>query len=394
MAGLAELFYDPRTGLSRVGFVTRARKLGFKPKEIADFLKEQETTQLNRDQTKPAYFPLWGRGPGSYQMDLMFDSNRTILNIINVNSRYLYSYLIKDKSLKSVLPALTDFLKVSKSRSPCNFLQSDNGSEFKNKSVSDLMKQNDVQQNFVDVKDHHGQGMVERVNQTLRRLFKLYEDAYKQSWTRGFKDLVWNYNHRVHSSIKEAPADADDESGLTQRQVQYEAAEKQFLKFKVGSLVRKRIQKSDAGFEKGRSQWSKETYTITAAHHHKLVLSDRSLVGHNDLQLITAVQKLPRTDLRVPTEVVKKRAKVVRDLRKEGLDVPKIKPREIPKIAQMKFGKKFYYGKVKQVSHDKFEVAFNNGKTETFTEDEVYSRRFPLTAADKKNYAKVLNSLK
>ena len=83
----------------------------------------------------------------------------------------------------------------------------------------------------------------------------------------------------------------------------------------------------------------------------------------------------------------------MRDLRKEGLDVQQIKTKEIPKIAQMKFGKKFYYGKLKQVSHDKYEVAFNNGKIETFTEDEVYSRRFPLTAADKKNYSKVLASL-
>ena len=391
---LSELFYDPKTGLSRTGFMARARKLGFKAKDIVDFLKSQEATQLNKDKTSSVYFPLWGRGPGSYQMDLMFIDQKTLLNVINVNSRFLYSYLLKDKSLASVVPALKKFITDSKARSECHFLQSDNGTEFKNNSIKELCKQNKIEQNFVEVKDHHGQGMVERVNQTLRRLFTVYEDAYKQTWVKGFTDLVWNYNHRVHSSIKEAPADADDDTGLEARQQQYNDAEAEFKKFKVGSVVRKRIRKSESGFDKGKVQWSSPTYTITAVHHHKLVLSDRTLVSHNDLQLITVVQKLARPDVRTPKEVVKKKAKVLRTLRKEGLDPVPEEPVVIPEIAQQKFGQKFYYGFVKQIAHDKYQVKFNNGKIEVFTAKEVHARRFPMTKADKKNEPRIKSYLK
>lgn len=321
---LHELFYDPRTGLSRNGFIKRATALGFKSKGIDEFLKKQEATQINKEATTQTYFPLWGRGAGSYQMDLMFADKRTILNIINVNSRFLYSYLLKDKSLKSVLPALAEFIEEAEERSPCMFLQSDNGKEFKNTKVKALLKEHEIEQNFVEVKDHRGQGMVERVNGTLRLLFKLYEDAFKQSWTVGFKDLVWNYNHRMHSSIKQAPADADDDAGLEARQKQYDEAQRELEKFKVGSQVRKRIVRSDAGFEKGKTQWSAHTFRIDGIVHNMCALSDRTLVSHNDLQLISGVESLKTTqslaELNAKREHEKKVAKHKRAMSREGLN--------------------------------------------------------------------------
>ena len=58
-------------------------------------------------------------------------------------------------------------------------------------------------------------------------------------------------------------------------------------------------------------------------------------------------------DTRTPTEVIKKKAKAVRAIRKEGLDPVPEEQIPIPEIAQQKFGQKFYYGFVKQIAHDK-----------------------------------------
>ena len=70
---LRELYYDPRQGLSSlVKFAAIAKKSGFTQKEVASFLAAQEVHQIHRERPKVSYFPNWGRGTGSYQIDLMF----------------------------------------------------------------------------------------------------------------------------------------------------------------------------------------------------------------------------------------------------------------------------------------------------------------------------------
>ena len=137
---------DPRyTGSA---FVRRARELGYRPKQIQAFVAAQESHQLNRQQGAVKYFPIWGMGPGSFQADLMFVENprsRTkllpILCAINVNTRYAYAYLLKSKEAAGIHEALSQFIKESQ----CRFLQTDNGKEFLNKSVSKLLADNGIQ---------------------------------------------------------------------------------------------------------------------------------------------------------------------------------------------------------------------------------------------------------
>ena len=42
-------------------FVEKARSLGFKPKEIKQFIEKQEGYQRNKDQRNVEYFPIWGQ---------------------------------------------------------------------------------------------------------------------------------------------------------------------------------------------------------------------------------------------------------------------------------------------------------------------------------------------
>ena len=434
---LRDLFYDPRIGLaSKTSFLAQARHLGFTQKEVLAFLKAQEVAQLNKERgSKRHYFPLWGRGPGSYQCDLMFMDNPRnhakqvpILNIIDMNSRMLYSYVLKDKTNAEVLKGLMDW--VEEAREKPVYLQSDNGKEFMGKAVQHFLAAHGILHATVEPKDHQGQAMVERVHQTLRRLCKLYEDAFKQPWTKGFNDLVWNYNHRVHSSIGVQPAQASDTAGLAQRKEQYEAAQRDFDAFHIGAQVRKLIRKTNEYFDKGKATWSDRVYTITGTNgHHLWQLDDGTFQKHYDLQLVKSVEKASELPSLEPQRQATKRAKkVYRDLVKEGVSStnvtesprqakapvhfeagpapnPRLLPRDrlvvknprgslSPKPEDVKYvqmrgaGGKFIYGKVMNG-----EAHYSNGLRVKYTPAELVAHRFPVTKADKANYKRVVQSL-
>ena len=82
---------------------------------------------------------------GHYQADLTFltrykkqNSNyHILLNVINVNTKYVYAEALKDKTQNSVLDALeTIRRKALKDGRPLKILQTDNGKEFQNFKIS------------------------------------------------------------------------------------------------------------------------------------------------------------------------------------------------------------------------------------------------------------------
>lgn len=424
---LKELYYSPRTGLSSLSkFYGVAKKHGFTRKEVADFLAAQEVHQVNKERAKVAWFPNWGRGPGSYQMDLMFEGGTPILTIINVNSRYAYVYPLKDKSGPQILTALQSWFKIVKR--PVAFVQSDGGTEFVNKNTDAFFAKNNIERRIVEPGNHRGQAMIERFHGTLRRLFRLYEDAFKESWKKGVDDLVYGYNHRVHRSIGIEPAEATDASGSYARTLQYDQAMRGQAKLKVGDQVRKALNKANL-FDKGKVRWSDAVHTITALNGHRFVLDDGSEALYYNLQLVRSVEKATELpSLEPKRQAARKAKKVTRDLRKEGVSAvnlteeprakqapevfkagpapdPKTLPRERvvvknPRVKksidaddvefiQQRFGSKFFYGKPTKRADGRYDVIFNDGDRKIYTADDVVKLRFPVTKADLKNVKKV-----
>jgi transposase InsO family protein len=333
---LSELYYDPRKGLSSlVKFAAIAKKNGFSQKEVASFLAAQEVHQIHRERPKVSYFPNWGRGAGSYQIDLMFQDGTPILTIINVITRYVYAFVLKRKTGEEVLAALQNWLRTS--REDPKFVQSDGGSEFLNKGVTAFFKKNNIERRIAKPGDHHGQGIVERFHGTLRRLFRLYEDAFKQPWKTGFDDLVYNYNHRIHRSIGVEPVNATEVQGMYQRRKQYDEAMKLESKFNIGDQVRKSVNRSTL-FDKGKVRWSETVYTITGKNGHLFELNDGSQVLSHDLQRITSVEKYTNLKSLEPARVAAKaKKKVVRDLRKAGVNPANVTEEERKKQAPTAF---------------------------------------------------------
>lgn len=313
-------YYDPRVGLgSAYKFYKSQDKYTYK--QIKEMLDKKEAFQLNKQGTKTAFFPNVGRGMYSYQGDIMFPNAYNgyigILCIINVITRVAYCYALKSKAQDEIYNKFLQFFEDLKDL-PIHHLQTDNGKEFTNKKLKSLFDSRDIDFYTVDPGDHFSQGTVERFNETLRRLITVYESAYKtRDWVSILPDLVYNYNHRFHTSLGCSPIDASEVDQFDKELKRYDLAEKQFTMFSVGDRVRVLIVKRE--FDKGRKEWSNEIYKIEDIKGHKLLV-DGVWRKHYELQKIGAVhKKLFDNNEAIDKEAIRKEKKVVRDLRKEGV---------------------------------------------------------------------------
>jgi hypothetical protein len=184
-------------------------------KKTAEVAAENRASNLSKfRRPPPAVAPIVGL-PGDYQADLMFmpesfakfnEGQTTILNLIHVNSRFLYSFLMKAKSaaaddLMHIIPQLDP---------PMQQLRIDAGNEFLNKKLSDFLASRDITVKAVNkAKGDAGYslGIVERVNKTVRDLIYRYLDwadqhgADKYRYKPVFSDLIAQYNNSPNSSL-------------------------------------------------------------------------------------------------------------------------------------------------------------------------------------------------
>lgn len=303
-------------------FVQVAKQKGFTLKQIKEFKSQQEAYQLTKQKkAKLPYFPIL-RPPGSYQCDLMFlnnPRNKTkqlpVLCFIDTNTRYAYTYLLKSKEAFEVQKAFGKFMMESKGK--CQFLQSDNGSEFINKELQKWLKENDVIHSTVEPGDHKGQGSVERFNKTIKFLITQITDQTGMPWTDFLPQITENYNNRVHSAIGVAPADADDNEGRFARYLSYLDARKELDKFQVGDQVRKELYRH--ALEKGPVRWSKEVFTVKSIEGNHVVLNDGTKFQYHNLQKIDGVAEKAQGPTDEERAQVVKAKKKERDFRAEGI---------------------------------------------------------------------------
>lgn len=218
---LQKIFYDPTTGfIGLMQLYTKSKELGLglSYKDVKKWYDEQPVNQIYSNPRKVKLFnPIRPILPqvGTFQMDLM-DFSRFkfhnkgytfLLNIIDVHSRYAWSFPLKKKTPNEIEPHLESILKLVKG--PISFTF-DKGTEFKGK-VSKLLKSYNASVNLNDphaINAHHTVGMIERFNRTLLGRIKKYMNHNETlTYVDVLDQLVSNYNNTVHSSIKKKPYD-------------------------------------------------------------------------------------------------------------------------------------------------------------------------------------------
>jgi Integrase core domain/Chromo (CHRromatin Organisation MOdifier) domain len=131
-----------------------------------------------------------------------------ILTIIDVFSKVGYAQPVKNKKPESIIKAFGDLFREGKKPVA---LQTDRGTEFKNKRVQAFLKKEGVR--FFTSKNQTIKcAVVERFNRTLKgRLYRYFTAQGTQNWVKVLQDVVTAYNNSPHRSIKMTPASVTEE---------------------------------------------------------------------------------------------------------------------------------------------------------------------------------------
>jgi IS30 family transposase len=220
---LKKLYYDPKSGyINLVSLYEKTKELGlyYPFDDVAKWYYEQPVNQVYKKKTPVvsynkiiSHFNM----VGEMQADLIDiskfykqNSHYTfLLNVIDIYSRYAWSYPLKHKTPTEIAPYIE---KIFKTIPKHNYksLCTDKGGEFKGAVIPVLEKYNILSfsndPNSINAK--HTTALVERFNYTLWMRIKKY--MYSHSTLRFvdvLDELVYNYNHTKHTTIKQKPYD-------------------------------------------------------------------------------------------------------------------------------------------------------------------------------------------
>ena len=198
---------------------------------------------------------IWGADLADMQLISKFNKGSTfLLCVSDIFSKYAWAIPLKDKKGVSIANAFQKIL--DKSAHKPNKIWVDKGSEFYNSSFKKWLKDNDIEMYSI-----HNEGksiVAERFIKTLKKIYKHMTSISKNVYINKLDDIVDEYNHTYHRTIKMKLVDVTDDTYI---HFEKEVNDKD-PKFKVDDHVR--ISKYKNIFAKGYTpNWSEEFFVIS-----------------------------------------------------------------------------------------------------------------------------------
>ena len=329
---LKNLFYSPNTQFTSIKTLydqVKNKKITYN--EVRDFVQSQEATQLFKKQKRiKNYFPIAAKFKYEIlQIDLVDMSDisssnenyKFLLVCVDVFSRLAFVVPMKNKQTSTIIEAIEEVLNITQP----DIINCDLGSEFKSREFKNMVEQQGITLNYVDVKEHHKLGIVDRFVRTLREKINKYGIMHNTTkYIDVLPKIIYNYNNAYHSTIKKTPIEVKDDDEeiieLTRRRI--EKAKKEETKFNIGDTVRYILNKTQ--FEKGTSpKWSKLTHKILSKNQHSYTLDNNKTYKYYELQLIKENQNLNLERTEPTREELRREKTVKRRLRKEDNNLKK-----------------------------------------------------------------------
>ena len=183
---------------------------------------------------------------------------RYLLTCIDIFSKYAFAIPLKDKKGITIKNALQ---KIFNKRKP-KFLWTDNGKEFYNNQVNDLLEKNNIKlysTNNSEIKS----SVIERFNRTLKNMmYKKFTENNNTIFYNIIDKLVNEYNNKYHRTIKMTPVEASKKINENKIKQIYDFEKtNKIAKFKIGDHVRISLNKNI--FEKSyETNWTEEIFVI------------------------------------------------------------------------------------------------------------------------------------
>lgn len=299
---LKEIYNNPETMKNgRDSFYNIVRQKYYISKSYCfDFLKKQENYQLHLKQPKEKILRPSNETQinSRWAMDFIdmqkYDCPRNrkkkwILTVIDIFSKKAFATALYAKTAILTAEALENIIQnnFNEIGSYPKIIQSDNGKEFKNNEVKELMKNINIK--FINTPTYMPQAnaSIERFNRTLKNL--IAQNFTKNNnilWVDDLPLLISNYNNSYHSTIKDIPNRIHDgnrdnmkQENIVKKHVQkWVKSGHNYPELKIGDKVRIHIltnaeERKNIFAKKYNEQWSREIYTIS-----KIVNSNSKLL--------------------------------------------------------------------------------------------------------------------
>ena len=137
-----------------------------------------------------------------------------MLDIIDVFSKFIFSYVLINKTADEVLIALRKYIL---SFGKFKKLQIDNGLEFRNTIIKNFCIENDIERIFSPPYQPQANGAVEDVHKTIQKFINDYfytSDGKNFSIEKAILDAIEYHNFTKHSSTKYIPWDLKDTTDI------------------------------------------------------------------------------------------------------------------------------------------------------------------------------------
>ncbi|XP_053398314.1 SCAN domain-containing protein 3-like [Mercenaria mercenaria] len=121
-----------------------------------------------------------------------------VLNIVDCYSRFGFGKALKSKTSKEVAEAVISFIYMYGAP---RIVQSDNGREFKNSDLADVVMEFEAIQMHGRPYHPQSQGRVERFNRTMTDYFR-HKMVDERNWVSQLPEFYYSYNNRIHRSTR------------------------------------------------------------------------------------------------------------------------------------------------------------------------------------------------
>jgi hypothetical protein len=248
---LLEYLYHKKKNYGGINQLYNKAKIahpGIRKEFVKEWLNEQKNYQLNKVEKvgkKKEFLPIYSEIPFNFQIDLTFfprykkynNGYYVLFTAININTRFVYAYYSKDKSMEEILK----MLKLMEKKTIINAITCDEGKEFVNNEFKNFCSENKIIIYYVKG-DSHKLGIINRFHRTLKDTLKNYFVDNNLKWVDVIDDIIYNYNHTVNSGIGIEPykvTNAIENNIINEkRNITEHMKENIVEQFKVGDYVR------------------------------------------------------------------------------------------------------------------------------------------------------------
>ncbi len=213
-AYLKNIYYQPQHEASFRGidalyrFVKKDGVYDIKKPAIQTWLRENEvySTHVAKNRAKHWYGMVVPKPGYQYDVDTgFFDFGdgefKKFIVMVDAFSRKAAARPVKDLKARTVKQALEEMLD---ELGPVSIIRSDRGTEYKNRTVSAMLKRKNIKHvfSYPPYKAAMAEAMIKQIK---NRLYKILQNKGRQDWWRYLGDVMQSYNASYHRMLGMSP---------------------------------------------------------------------------------------------------------------------------------------------------------------------------------------------